>query len=129
MPTFKFAEVQLLRRRALGVDVTSSATIYWDPFNEGGYLSIRALDTTTSTLDFTMPPGKTSGLEFWVDFWQGHSSGGASINWPGTFRFQTVGDALPNSTYEYLTKWHGYVVAEASGGQLLMTKIGEWFVG
>jgi len=126
MPTAKFLDVQCLRKRAMQVGIGSSGTVNWDPFNEGSYLDIQLSDTTTVTVAFTMPTvsglASPSGLEIMVVVEQG--PGGGGITWPGHFRFQTAGDALPNATSGYRTAWKGFV--RPNDVSVHMYKLGEW---
>ena len=127
----KFLEVQCLRKRCIKVNASGTMTLYWDPFNEGSYLDIVATDTTTTTLDFTFPVVSNltspSGLEIWVVFAKAGGAAGAGITWPGDFRFQTVGDKLPNPNEDSVTYWRGFV--RPGDVSIYMTKIGEWVGG
>jgi len=126
MAVEKFLEVNCSRKRATQVGIGSSGTVNWDPFNEGSYLDIQISDSTTITVAFTMPTvtglSAPSGLEIMVVVEQG--PGGGGITWPGNFRFQTAGDALPNATAGYRTAWKGFV--RPSDASVHMCKLGEW---
>jgi len=130
MPILKHAEVQLLRWRALQVSTSAGATVYWDPLNEGSFIEIELSDASTIILDFTYPaiPSLTapSGLEIWVGLdKQGGAAG--SITWPGTFKFQTLGDKAPNPNDNSFTLWNGIV--RPGLAQVFMAKVGEWVAG
>ena len=122
-----WAEVQLFRFRAMKLSLTGGGTIYWDPANEGSYLSIVSGDAGAYTLDFTNPGAVSrSGMIIRVDFFQDQSpGGGATLTWPAGFKFQTAGDALPNSSFQFLTAWEGQVWPH-NNANMLMTKLGEW---
>ena len=125
----KFLEVQCIRRRCVQVESVASKTYNWSPFNEGSYLDILSTDATTFTLQFTYPViarPSPSGLEIWVVF-EKTGGAGAGINWPGTFRFQTVGDKQPNPNNDSVTAWTGFV--RPNNLSVYMTKIGEWVAG
>lgn len=133
----KAAEVQILRRRALAFSSMSTpATINWDPLNEGSYLDIELTGSGTVDVILWLPslgPETISGMEIWVALDKQGGAGG-SITWGSgggaTFRFQTSGDKLPNSSNNSLTVWHGFVRANNSVYMgVYMTKIGEWVAG
>jgi hypothetical protein len=124
-----FAEVQLIRRRAVQVTMTVTGTIYWDPLNEGCYLDFLSNNAGTAihTIDFTYPQvaGMTSasGLEIWVSC-KRVTSNPLTLAWPASFLFQTTGDQQPNPNASSLTAWHGFI--RPAFANVFMTKIGEW---
>jgi len=121
-----WAEVQLFRFRAVEFGASGGGNLYWDPANEGSYLSIIAADAGAYTLNYANPSGTRSGMIIRLDFYQDQSpGGGATITWPSGFKFQTAGDALPNSAYKFLTAWEGQVWS-VNENIILMTKLGEW---
>jgi len=119
-------EALVLRYRAVEFSVTGGGNLYWEIDGEGSYLSIIAGDAGAYTLNFSLPGGTRSGTIIRVHFYQDQSpGGGATITWPTEMKFQTAGDALPNSNYQFLTAWEG-MVWTANANIVLMTKLGEW---
>lgn len=126
----KFLEIQCLRKRAMRLEVSGAISVLWDPLQEGSFLDLVSTDATLTTLSFIYPivTGLTSpsGLEIRVVYAKAGGAG-ATLAWPGTFRFQTVGDKLPNPNNDSVTAWEGFV--RPSNGSVYMTKIGEWVAG
>lgn len=122
----KTQEFLSLRFRYKGLTgLSGGGTIHWYPHQEGSYLSLTATDALTYTLNYhgSVSSAENRGSIIRVEFYQG--LGGAGITWPSDFKFQTAGDALPNSTLDFLTAWEGLRRPHGSG-EMLMTKLGEW---
>lgn len=122
-----FGEFNLLRLRGYEKNFSASGSYLWHMRRDGGFLKLNAGagGPWTLTLTVTAPvhPSPPTGLQIWVEFYQG-GAGGSLVTWPGTFLFQTVGDAIPAATAGKTTIWQG--IYGVGSSNCFMTKLGEW---
>lgn len=123
----RLAELNMYRVRGYEFSFTTNTSFQWHPDRDGSFLRLESGGGVSVNVNLTVQvpvaPAPPTGLRLWVEFYQG-GVGSNTVNWPGTFDFQTLGDEVPNTSVGSTTIWTG--IFGVGGGSCFMTKLGEW---
>ena len=120
----KFAELHQYRVRGNESHALSASHAFqWQLDRDGSFLRVAATTGGPWILTLTISgPIPFSGRRIWLEFY--NVNGASTLVWPGNFKFQTAGDAIPAAGFGKTTIWTG--IFGLGSTDCFMTKLGEW---